>query len=417
MGIFKDAFETVNVFGRMNKKSRENANMLNKIGQGGSAITITDPKGQGMALADEIIGPNGLERLGTDKDVQEALSMKKAGIGKQEEMTKRQRGLTDRYEKMADEGMDPREQEALRRQMASRMSQQRQMAGLRMGGQMGGAMGASAAAQQRSMMAQSMQQRGSMEMDLFMANQQAKRAGLSGMQAGLSAEQGSLAAERAATNAYTSSLGEVKTFDIGQAAKERDIRFQAVMGYENMASAERQAEMQAQAALDAAKIQSMSSGTSFLCTALRGRGLMTKEESKVMYDLMIHALKIFPKVMYWYFTNMQEIANNIDKESTLQELVLLKKESVVDVMKTIKEEGKEAAIRQYFDVVKNIAEERGVHFPEDNMVNNAFSKVVHQVKIFMLPTTWKFFGKRIMYKLGHKYLTYKLSKPVEVNNG
>ena len=51
------------------------------------------------------------------------------------------------------------------------------------------------------------------------------------------------------------------------------------------------------------------------------------------------------------------------------------------------------------------------------MVNNAFSKVVHQVKIFMLPTTWKFFGKRIMYKLGHKYLTYKLSKPVEVNNG
>lgn len=417
MGILGDAFETVNVFGRMNKKSRENADRLNKIGQGKSAITITDPKGQGMALADEIIGPNGLEKLGEDKDVQEALAMKKGDIGKQQEMTARQRELTGRYEKMADEGMDPREQEALRRQMATRMSQQRQMAGLQMGGQMGGAMGASAAAQQRSMQATAMQQRGSMEMDIFMANQQAKRAGLAGMASGLSAEQGSLAAERAATNAYTSSLGEVKTFDIGQKAKERDIRFQAVMGYENMASAERQSEMQAQAALDAAMIQSSSSGTSFLCTALRGRGLMTKEESKIMYDLMIHALKIFPKVMYWYFNNMQEIADKIDKESTLQELVLLKKETVVDVMKTIKEKGKEAAIRQYFDVVKRIAEENNVHFPADNMINNAFSKVVHQVKIFMLPTTWKFFGSKLLYKLGHKYLSYKLSKQAEVSNG
>lgn len=398
----------------MHDRSKKKADELSKLGQSSSAITIKDPKARGKQLADEILGPNGLERLGDDKDVQEALGMKKAGIGKQEEMTERQRALTGRYEKMADEGMDPRETEALRRQMAQRMSQQRQLAGLRAGGQTGGAMGASAAAQQRSMQAQAMQQRGSMEMDIFMANQQAKRAGLSGMAAGLSAEQGSLAAERAATNAYTSSLGEVKTFDIGQAAKERDIRFQSIMGYENMASAERQAEMNAQAALDAAKIQASSGGTSFLCTALRGRGLMSKEESKVMYDLMITALKIFPKVMYWYFNNMQEVADTIDKTSTLAELVDLKRESVINVMKTIEEKGKEEAIREYFKVVETIANEHGIHFPKDNMENNAFSKIVHQIKIFMLPTTWKFFGSKLMYKLGNKYLIWKLSKPAEV---
>lgn len=201
-----------------------------------------DPYKKGVKKANEVLGPEGLDRLGTDKDIQEALSMKKGDID-------RQKGVTSRFEKIADEGMSPAAREAMRTKMAKQMSQAEQTAGLKMGGALGGARGASAAAQQRSLMAQGMMGRANIERDVFLQNEQSKMQGLQGMQS-------SLAGERAATGAYTSSLGEVKTFDIGQASAEKELRASMGMQYEQMASAERAAEKAAQAQIAASKAQS-----------------------------------------------------------------------------------------------------------------------------------------------------------------
>lgn len=161
---------------------------------------------KGEKLAEKVIGPEGLERLGVDPEVQEVLARKK---------------------QISEEGISQAEQEALRTKMARQMMQAEQAAGLRLGGALGGAQGAAAAAQQRSLMAQGMQARAGIERDIFLAQEQAKRTGL---------------------ESYASALGEVKTFDIGQAAKERDIMQSSIMGYEQMASAERAAKLQAEAA-------------------------------------------------------------------------------------------------------------------------------------------------------------------------
>ena len=205
-------------------------------------------KEKGIDTALDVLGPSGLERIGDDRDVQAALAMKKAGIGKQEAMTKKQAGLTSRYEKIADEGIGTAEREQMRARMAQQMGQAQQMVGFQLGGALGGAKGAGVAAQQRSLAAQGLAARAGIESNIFLAQEAAKRQGLQGMAVALASEQASVAAERAATDAYTSSLGDVKTFDIGQAAKERDIMFQSIMGYEQMESAEKAAKMQADAA-------------------------------------------------------------------------------------------------------------------------------------------------------------------------
>ena len=166
----------------------------------------TSATAKGQLLAKKVIGPEGLERLGTDPEVQEVLARKK---------------------QISEEGISQAEQEALRTKMARQMMQAEQTAGLRLGGALGGAQGAAAAAQQRSLMAQGMQARAGIERDIFLAQEQAKRTGL---------------------ESYASALGEVKTFDIGQAAKERDIMQSSIMGYEQMASAERAAQAQTEAA-------------------------------------------------------------------------------------------------------------------------------------------------------------------------
>lgn len=163
-------------------------------------------KEKGIQTGLEILGPDGLERMSDDRDVQEVLRRKK---------------------KIADEGISSAEREQMRARMAQQMGQAQQMAGFQLGGALGGAKGAGVAAQQRSLAAQGLAARAGIESDIFMAQESAKRQGL---------------------ESYSSSLGEVKTFDIGQAAKERDIMFQSIMGYEQMASSERAAKMQADAA-------------------------------------------------------------------------------------------------------------------------------------------------------------------------
>lgn len=179
-------------------------------------------EGRGMKLASTVIGPDGLERLSDDRDVQEVLRRKK---------------------KMADEGIGLAEREAMRTNMAAQMGQAAQMAGFQMGGSLGGAKGAGIAAQMRSMNQANMMAQAGIERDIFLQNEQVKRSGL---------------------ESYASSLGDVKTFDIGQAAKERDIIQSSIMGYEQMDSAERSAKIAADAEIAKAKAQCHAKGTKVL---------------------------------------------------------------------------------------------------------------------------------------------------------
>ena len=167
--------------------------------------------------------------------------MKKKGIGKQE-------AVTSRYEKMADEGMSKEATDAMRAKMVSNMAQAEKMAGMKMGGMMGGARGASAGAMMAGMQQQQMMGRANVERDILLESEKAKERGLAGMS-------GSLAAERQATGDYTSSLGSMKTFDIGQATAEKQLKGSMGMQYEQMASAERAAEKAAQAQIAAANAQ------------------------------------------------------------------------------------------------------------------------------------------------------------------
>ena len=255
-----------------NEKALKEAD--NKIAAAGKSSDFD--KGRDRAI--EVLGEEGLGRLGEDKEVQDTMAETKAFQKKQEEVTglakgqlERQRGLTSRYEKMADEGISSEAQEAQRTQMAQLMNKQAQMAGLRMGGAMGGAKGAGAMAQQRSLTQQSMMGRAGIERDIFLASEQAKERGLAGMAGALQAEQGAIAGigagvagERAALGDYRQALGQVKTFDIGQAAAEKELIGSMGMQYEQLAQADRAAKMAADAQIAAGKAQCFLPGTLIL---------------------------------------------------------------------------------------------------------------------------------------------------------
>lgn len=262
----------VSQFSIQDKKDLEAADK--KIADAGK--TSDFDKGRDKAI--EILGEEGLGRLGEDKDIQDTMAETKAFQKKQEEVTglakdqlERQKGLTSRYEKMADEGISAEAREAQRTQMAQLMNKQAQMAGLRMGGAMGGAKGAGAMAQQRSLMQQQMMGRAGIERDIFLASEQAKERGLAGMAGALQAEQGAIsgigaavAGERAALGDYRQALGQIKTFDIGQAAAEKELIGSMGMQYEQLAQADRAAKMAADAQIAAGRAQCFLPGTMIL---------------------------------------------------------------------------------------------------------------------------------------------------------
>lgn len=230
---------------------------------------------KGVDKANEILGEDGLGRLGDDPEIQKALEDSKSYISKQEGVTaqaqdqyKRQQNFTSKWEKVADQGMDPAAREAMRTQMSQQMGQAAQIMGMKAGAAMGGMRGAGAAAQQRSLMSQALADKAGIERDVFLANEQTKMQGLQGMSQAMGMEQSALqgvgmsvAQERAAFGEYANRLGEVKTFDIGQAAAEKELRASMGMQYEQMAAAERAARMQAEAMIQAARIQCFLAGT------------------------------------------------------------------------------------------------------------------------------------------------------------
>lgn len=301
-------------------KISSGSNKKSKSSSGGKSVannknnsTMNQSLAEGISLYNSLTGGQGLDRLEGTKEYDESLARSRAGSERAEKgVARAEKGVEradlaiNRYRKRAAEGIGTAEREAQRSNMAQQMAQAQQMAGLRLGAMAGGAQGASAAAQQRSLQAQGMQALAGVERDIFLQSEATKREGedkLSLAERGKTlAEQGVTAAEQNVTAAdlATSRLQmEKATFDIGQANAEIEMKTGLVMGIEGQKSAERSAQIAADAQVKAGQAQS--SGISVVCTELHSQGVINTQvwkDSEAWGAYMGKADKEFMKA-YW----------------------------------------------------------------------------------------------------------------------
>lgn len=273
---------------------------------------------KGSSMADLVLD-GGLGTLGDDKDIQGALGKKTSVIDTSKDMVDRSKSITDRYEKMADEGMSKEATDALRSKMASQMGVAERMAGMKMGGAMGGAKGASAMAQARSLQAQGMMGRANIERDIFLDNEKMKVQGLQGMTTGMAGEQASLQGLQSATDSYTTSLGQVKQFDIGQKTTEKQLRGSMAMQYEQMASAERAAKVAAEAQVAAAKAQK-SEGITVVCTEMHRQGIIDTATWEANTGFGKYLYRVDPYGYFGYMSWGLPLANAMSKSKIITKI-------------------------------------------------------------------------------------------------
>lgn len=170
---------------------------------------------RGATFGETLLGEEGLGRLGTDVTMQgigERFKSLSKGFSSEEQLARREQAL---------EGLQGQEQ-AQQRALQARLAR-------------AGVKGGQAGAQTRDLAIAGMQQRSNMERDLLIANREAEASGL---------------------RDYAKFTGEVKKFDLGQAAKEKDIVLQSAMGESQIGSSERVAKAQADASARAAASRS-----------------------------------------------------------------------------------------------------------------------------------------------------------------
>ena len=80
---------------------------------------------------------------------------------------------------------------------------------------------------------------------------------------------------RESTEKYGKSLGDIKSFDLGQVAKEKNIIMQSGFGFQQIGASDRAAKAQAESA--AQQRAASSGGGKVICTELYAQGLMDKE--------------------------------------------------------------------------------------------------------------------------------------------
>jgi hypothetical protein len=171
---------------------------------------------KGAQFGEAVLG-DGLGRMGEQADVQQAMGQlreQSQGFSGAEALARREQAV----------GQLNTKQQGMERALQAKLAR----AGVR---------GGAAGAQIRDTALAGMQQRSNLERDLFLAGEDARRSG---------------------TQAFAKAAGEVATFDIGQAAKEKNIVLQSGLGFAQLGAAERGAKLQAQASQAAANAQAAS---------------------------------------------------------------------------------------------------------------------------------------------------------------
>lgn len=188
------------------KADSENAIARNK--QQTNADIMTNDYNSGVTAGQKILGSEGLGRLGNDAAITDVLARYKGytteGYGSQALETQRQ---------AMNQGID-----------TSLQTSQRSLAGQLA---RSGVKGAAAGSQQMGLTSNANMQRNNVERDIFLKN----------------ADFQSQALEK-----YAGAVGNIKSFDLGQAAKEKNILLQSGFGFQQIGSADRGAATQAESA-------------------------------------------------------------------------------------------------------------------------------------------------------------------------
>jgi hypothetical protein len=211
----------------------------------------------GVKKGEQILGPNGLGRIGSDTQVQDVLN---------------------RSNQLATQGYDSSVLEAQRQQMNQNINQNTQSTARSLAGQLArsGVKGGVAGNQMAGVYMGANAQKNNVNRDIFIKNADFMNQNL---------------------NTYGKALGDVKSFDLGQVAKEKNIIMQSGLGFQQIGSTERSAAKQAEAS---AQAQAASSGGKVICTELYRQGLMSKDlyRKDQRFGAMLSILD--PELMHGY---------------------------------------------------------------------------------------------------------------------
>jgi hypothetical protein len=261
---------------------------------------------KGKDFAKEVIG-TGLGRLGTDKDVTGVLSQYASQAANLQNRAKQSadiRQVTDpaaqmgdieaRLRSVADQGLSSQESQMMREKAFEDANRSTQTASRRMQALLGssGVKGATAGRQLLDIEAAGAQNKTNLSRDIFLQSEQVRRQGINDLaqfgisRGNLSNQSAQIGVNRdiAMENAANARLGmagdalsqsanalaQVKTFDLSQLAKEKDIQMQSVAGFMQIGQADRAAALNSQAV--ARQNVSSGGGMSVICTELWRRG-------------------------------------------------------------------------------------------------------------------------------------------------
>jgi hypothetical protein len=188
------------------------------------AMARTNDMMEGAQFGADVLGEDGLGRLSQDKEVTDALARKK---------------------EISEQGLSRQELAAERAQATRSIDSSTQTASRGLQAKLAkmGVKGSVAGQQLVQAEMQGAQQKADLSQNLFLKSEQIKREGLKD---------------------FSQRQGDIKTFDLGQSAKEKDIIMQSGLGFAQMGSAERTSEMQAKYSKEAS-IASARAGRSSSC--------------------------------------------------------------------------------------------------------------------------------------------------------
>jgi len=200
---------------------------------------------KGAQFGESVLGEDGLGRLSEDVDIQETLG---------------------RFKDISEQGLSREEVAAERERMSEGVNRSTQTASRRMQALLAksGVRGASAGRQLMDIEVAGAAERASGERDLFLRSEQLKREGLKD---------------------FSSRLGEMKTFDLGQSAAEKNIILSSGMGFAQMGVSERTAKVQAKAQEAAARARASANRGG--CFREDVKVIMENGETKEIYKLTI----------------------------------------------------------------------------------------------------------------------------------
>jgi len=202
----------------------------------------------------------------------------------------------------------------------------------------------------------------------------------------------------------------VTNFDLAQVAKEKSAVLGAGSGVAQLGQAERAGQAAAAAQIQAAQAsRGGGGGTSFVCSALREKGLMSKEESMGMFNFMLESL-IGKNAQFWawYFYNGYDLAMAMLERSDI-DWNEVKKESVEDVLNLVKENKKDEARILYGKAIMKYAKLCGFNMPEF-IVKPTYLTLPLLPLIFLMPKTIKFIKSRGFFRLTKNFFKQTIKR-------